>query len=235
MALIHERIAAMLADIDAIGKTKRNEQQGFMFRGIDDVYNSIHPILAKHGVFCTTEVLDSRTEERTTRAGAALIYRILTVRFTFFAADGSSVSSVLVGEGMDSGDKAGNKAMSIAHKYALIQLLAIPTADIADPDAESHEVAPKTMAAPKLAAPVAQSTAENLAPKGDAKAQALELVKKLGLDPKVRDGIMTAHGGRVETKDGLKSWVGIDWEGVLKDLLTLDAAKGGSSNDRTGG
>jgi len=135
--MIHEKIIAILADADAISKDRRNQQQGFNFRGIDDVYNALHPLLAKHGVFSTTEVIAERSEERQTAKGGTLIYRILTVRFTFYAADGSHVESVIIGEGMDSGDKASNKAMAVAHKYALLQLLAIPTEDEKDPDAVS--------------------------------------------------------------------------------------------------
>ena len=147
--LIYKKIAAILADSDAIGKDRINNQQGFRFRGIDDVYNSLHPILAKHGVFSTTTVLEDRTEERQSARGGTLIYRILKVQFTFYAEDGSFVQSVVIGEGMDSGDKASNKAMAIAHKYALLQLLAIPTEDAKDPDAESHEVLPKKQSTPQ--------------------------------------------------------------------------------------
>jgi hypothetical protein len=60
-----------------------------------------------------------------------------------YAPDGSSVSGVVVGEGMDSGDKAGNKALAIGHKYFYFQLFSIPTAEMVDPDAESHEITPK--------------------------------------------------------------------------------------------
>ncbi|WP_332446820.1 ERF family protein [Sphaerochaeta sp.] len=140
MADIYTSIACIMADIDAVGKTQKNQQQGFKFRGIDDIYNAVHPILAKHGVFTVPTVLSERSEERTTTRGGNLIYRILTMKYTFFASDGSSVDSVVIGEGMDSGDKAANKAMSVAHKYALLQALCIPTEEMADPDKESFEV-----------------------------------------------------------------------------------------------
>ena len=45
---------------------------------------------------------------------------------------------------MDSGDKATNKAMSIAYKYACFQVFCIPTEEMMDPDAEILEPAPKT-------------------------------------------------------------------------------------------
>ncbi|MGL9724902.1 ERF family protein, partial [Sodalis sp. (in: enterobacteria)] len=48
-------------------------------------------------------------------------------------------------EAMDSGDKATNKAMSIAYKYAAFQAFCIPTEETAiDADAEVHEVAAPT-------------------------------------------------------------------------------------------
>ena len=136
---IFEAMAEVMKDIDAIGKNQKNQQQGFKFRGIDDVYNAVHPILAKHGVFTVPTVLAERTEERQARNGGNLIYRILTLKYTFFAADGSSVEAVVIGEGMDSGDKGANKAMAVAHKYALLQTLCIPTEDMIDPDSQVPE------------------------------------------------------------------------------------------------
>ena len=49
----------------------------------------------------------------------------------------------VIGEGMDPGDKATNKALSIAFKYACFQLFCIPTEEMRDPDAEVHEVKPE--------------------------------------------------------------------------------------------
>jgi hypothetical protein len=139
MSNIYQAMAEVMRDVEAIGKDKQNRQQGFKFRGIDDVYNAVHPIFAKHGVFTVPTVLSERTEERQTRSGGNLIYRILTMKYTFFASDGSSVEAVVIGEGMDSGDKGANKGMAVAHKYALLQTLCIPTEDMIDPDSEVHE------------------------------------------------------------------------------------------------
>ena len=135
---IYKAIAEIQRELDAIGKTKRNQQQGFNFRGIDDVYNALHPLLAKHGVFTVPEVLEDRSEDRQTKSGGQLIYRILRMKYTFYATDGSSVSAVVIGEGMDSGDKASNKAMSIAHKYAFFQVFSIPTEEVAASDPENY-------------------------------------------------------------------------------------------------
>lgn len=137
--LIFARMAAILRDTKAIGKDRTNTQQGFKFRGIDDVYASLHSVFSEHGVFIATEVIDDTATERTTARGNALYHHVVKVRFTFYAEDGSSVSAVGLGEAMDSGDKAINKCLSIALKYVLFQAFLIPTEDAKDPDAETPE------------------------------------------------------------------------------------------------
>lgn len=134
---IYGAIAAAMNEIGAIGKNKRNQQQGFQYRGIDDVMNALYPILSKHGLFLAPEVLEHTREERTTKNGGNLIYSILKIRYTMYADDGSSVSATVIGEGMDSADKSSNKAMSVAMKYAMFQLFCIPTEEMIDPDSET--------------------------------------------------------------------------------------------------
>ena len=141
---IYESIAAVMGDIGAIGKDSRNTQQGFMFRGIDAVMNAINPALIKYKLFIVPEVLEQTREERQNSKGTTLIYSICKVKYTFYAEDGSSISATVIGEGMDTGDKATNKAMSIAFKYACFQVFCIPTEEMKDPDAECHEIKPKT-------------------------------------------------------------------------------------------
>jgi len=138
---IYLQMTKILKDTSAIGKEKQAGGLAYAFRGIDDVYNEIHSTLAKHGVFTIPTVLEERSEERKSKSGSILIYRILRIAYRFFADDGSFVSSIVVGEGMDSGDKAANKAMAVAHKYALLQAFCIPTEDVKDPETNHHEVA----------------------------------------------------------------------------------------------
>ena len=140
--MIYKSMCAIMKDMVAIGKDSTNQQQGFKFRSIDAVYNALNPLMAKHGVFTTPEVLEKTREERTNAKGTVIAFTCLRMRYTFLAADGSSVSCVVEGEGMDSGDKSANKAMAIAHKYALLQTFCIPTEEQKDPDAEVHEVTP---------------------------------------------------------------------------------------------
>lgn len=137
-AMIYKQLIACLRGTSAITKDKKNAQQGYRFRGIDDVYNALHPIFEENGVLPVPEVLESHREERQTKGGGNLIYTVLKLKVTFYAEDGSSVSATVQGEGMDSADKSTNKAMSAAYKYALFQLLCIPTEETAvDADAET--------------------------------------------------------------------------------------------------
>lgn len=136
---IYESINAIMQEVPAIAKEKQNAQQGFKYRGIDDVMNALQPLLAKYKVFVTPEVIDQQRQERTTGRGGNLLYSIVTVKYTFYAEDGSSVAAIVTGEGMDSGDKATNKAMAAAFKYALFQTFCIPTEEMKDADAETPE------------------------------------------------------------------------------------------------
>lgn len=138
---IYSKLIDIMRDMPAIGKDKVNAQQRFNYRGIDDVMNVLQPLFVKHGVFAVPEVLDKSREERTSKNGSVMAYTVLTVKYTLIAAsDGSSVSAIVVGEGMDSGDKSTNKALSVAMKYAMFQLLCIPTEEMKDPDSESPEL-----------------------------------------------------------------------------------------------
>lgn len=131
---IHAAIIAIMRSVGPIAKGQKNVTQNFMYRGVDDVYNACHPQFAEHGVYQTSKILDHHHETTQTQKGTPMTRVLLKMEFTFWAEDGSFVSTQVIGEGMDwGGDKAHNKAMSIASKYALLQLLQIPTAMV-DPD-----------------------------------------------------------------------------------------------------
>lgn len=139
--MIYKKIADILNDVEAIAKDKKNTSQNYKFRGIDDVYNALHPLFKKNRVFVTTDVIDEKRERIDTEKEGKISSRFnvyLTVKFTYFAEDGSSVSSTTKGEAMDAGDKATNKAMSAAQKYSLIQMFLIPTEE-GSPDSDAGD------------------------------------------------------------------------------------------------
>lgn len=155
---IYELIGKAMAEIGAIGKDSYNSQQKYKFRGIDAVYNALNPVLTKYGLFICPEILDQQREERTTQSGGMLKYTILTMRYRVFAPDGSNIEMTVVGEGMDSGDKSANKAMSVAMKYAMFQLFCIPTEEMIDSDRESYtDVLPKGQKPPQNTQKAAQN------------------------------------------------------------------------------
>lgn len=143
MMNIYQSITKIMEEVPAIGKEQVNKQQGFKFRGIDDVMNALQPLLAKNKVFIVPEILEQTREERQTTKGGNLIYSICKIKYKFYAEDGSSIEAITIGEGMDSGDKATNKAMAIAMKYALFQVFCIPTEEMKDPDSETPEPSTK--------------------------------------------------------------------------------------------
>lgn len=157
---IFELIPKVMAKVGAIEKGRKNTQQNYAFRGIDDVFAAFQSPLAEYGVFYIPEVLDSTVTERESSAGKTLIYTNLKVAYTFYAPDGSNVRAVVVGEAMDSADKSSNKAMSAALKYALLQIFCVPT-ESDDADAHSPEVKPKVRTA-------AASVSRTSQPEGDA-------------------------------------------------------------------
>ena len=183
---IFESIVAIQADVDFIGKDKQSETgQRFKYRGVDQVLNTLHPLFAKHKVFAVPEVLEILNREwKTTKTGASVVYQTAKVRYTFYAEDGSSVSATVLGEAMDSGDKASNKCMSVAYKYACFQILSIPTEETtADPDDETETFAKPAQKPAQRAQKAPEITAEALTAAGvkDANGMIDWLEKQMGM------------------------------------------------------
>ena len=149
---VYQAISAVAKEMaeKGISKDRKNVQQGFQFRGIDQVYNALAPALAKNGLVILPRITERTVTERATQKGGVLFYVVVKAEFDFVATEDGSVHTVTTyGEAMDSGDKATNKAMSIAYKYAAFQAFCIPTEETAvDPDAEVHHVAPQQKTAP---------------------------------------------------------------------------------------
>ena len=136
---IFEAINGVMRDVGAVGKTQENTFDKYKFRGIDAVMNALYPAMTKNKVFVTPTVLDMQREDRASRDGKTMMYTVLTVKYTFYTEDGSSVDCVVVGEAMDRSDKSTNKAMSAAFKYACFQTFCIPTDEMQDADASRQE------------------------------------------------------------------------------------------------
>jgi hypothetical protein len=137
------KVQAKLSEI-GIAKDSKNEAQKFMFRSIDQIYNTISGLVAEAQLCILPRMIARTVEERTNKSGTALFYVTVEAEFDLVsAADGSKHTVKTFGEAMDSGDKATNKAMSAAYKYACIQTFCIPTEGDNDADATTHEVQKK--------------------------------------------------------------------------------------------
>jgi hypothetical protein len=137
---VYQAINQVQSELAKIGITKsRTNTQGasYTFRGIDDIFNTVSPLLAQHGLCILPRVLSREQVERQSKSGGAIFYTTVEVEFDFVSAeDGSKHTVKTFGEAMDSSDKSTNKAMSAAYKYAALQAFAIPTEG--DNDADSH-------------------------------------------------------------------------------------------------
>lgn len=144
---VYQAINAIQYALSKIGITKdgRNTQgNGYSFRGIDQVYNTLSPLLAEHKLCILPRVVKSMQTERQSSSNKTLIYSYVTMEFDLVSSeDGSKHTICTVGEAFDSGDKSMNKAMSAAYKYAAFQAFAIPTEGDNDADNHTHEVASK--------------------------------------------------------------------------------------------
>ncbi len=137
------KVQAKLSEV-GIAKDSKNEAQKFMFRSIDQIYNTISGLVAEAQLCILPRMIARTVEERTNKSGTALFYVTVEAEFDLVsAADGSKHTVKTFGEAMDSGDKATNKAMSAAYKYACIQTFCIPTEGDNDADATTHEVQKK--------------------------------------------------------------------------------------------
>jgi len=139
--LIYQIIPKIMAEVGAIGKAHQNKMQNYAYRGVDDVMATVQPLMAKHGMFVYPCV--RRIQHEQVLAGknqTPMMHVIADISYTFVASDGSSFEAGAIGEATDSGDKAGNKAMASAYKYAVTQTLSIPTSDPKDTERNSPDL-----------------------------------------------------------------------------------------------
>ena len=145
--LIYKKMANVYAKVDAITKTKSNTGSlQYPFRGIDDVYNTLHKVFAEEGIFVIPEILSSERNQITNKSGSIGYHTISKIKYTFYAEDGSSVSASAEGEAIDYGDKSTSKSQSMSFKYTLLQTFMIPTEDTEDGDKTSPEAGKHTPA-----------------------------------------------------------------------------------------
>ncbi len=146
---VYQAITAVTAAMarEGLAKSRKNDQQGYKFRGIDDVYNALSGHLAAQSLCILPRIVARDVTERPTKSGGVSTYVVLTVEFDLVSSvDGTTHTIRTMGEAMDTADKATNKAMSAAMKYACLLAFQIPTEGDNDADAHHHEKAGPSLA-----------------------------------------------------------------------------------------
>ena len=201
METIYSKLGEVMKEVTAIDKTRKNEQQGFMFRGIEDFMNELHNSFAKHGIIILPHELEHIQESyevKNSRGEVKLQFRTrVHMEFKFISTeDGSFVEADGWGEAADNADKGYNKTKSIALKYVLMQMFLVPTKDIADPDKETpEEVTAKVSKSKKTAAPAPAPAEGN---------DDLYLVKQLIKEAKTKDELLKIWNDWPEAHDQIK-------------------------------
>lgn len=175
---VYAKIAAVQGALAKVGISKDRKNltpgQNYNFRGIDEVYNTLSPLMSEHGLCILPRIISREVSTRQSKNGGTLFCVTVEAEFDFVSADDGSIHVVKTyGEAMDSSDKATNKAMSAAYKYAALMTFAIPTEGDNDADAHTHEV----VASPR------QTKAEPTGPVDDGQWMVItDLIEKTGTD-----------------------------------------------------
>lgn len=156
---VYEAISAVQAELAKSGISKDRKASGggasYSFRGIDDVYSHLAPLLPKHGLVIIPRCISRDCAERQSKNGGALFYVTVHAEFDFVSSkDGSKHTCATFGEAMDSSDKATNKAMSAAYKYAAFMTFCIPVEGDNDTENANHQV--EVRQSPELTALLAE-------------------------------------------------------------------------------
>lgn len=185
---VYKAIGAVsqIMSTEGISKSRNNQQQGYKFRGIDDVLNALSAALVDAGLVILPRCTERTVVERATAKGGALFNVCCRVEFDLVSTeDGSKHTVCTYGEAMDSADKATNKAMSAAYKYLALLVFCIPTEASPDNDADfsTHEVASnRQAAAPAAEAPSPKAVAAKLTA-GVSAGRAVEIAAGLAETP----------------------------------------------------
>ncbi len=143
---IYEAISKITQKLPAIPKTHQGQGVNYKFRGIDDIYQVLQPLMAEYQVNAWPEVLTERYETVTTKSGGTATRCFMKVKWKFVcAADPKTAEYVTIAsEALDTSDKATNKALTASDKYACLLLFKIPTEEPKDTEEENIEIEKKT-------------------------------------------------------------------------------------------
>lgn len=135
---IYAVMSAAMEEVQAVRKEGFNDQQRYNFRGIDQVVNAVGPIFRKHKIIPVPHHCTAKYRDVLTSKGNPSREVTVEATYRFYGPAGDFIEAIVPGESMDVGDKGTPKAMSVAYRIVLLQMLCIPT-DEPDPDEGTYE------------------------------------------------------------------------------------------------
>lgn len=141
---VYAAISAVTGALSTSGieKSRMNTQEGYRFRGIDDIFDRLSPLLAEHKLCVLPRMLERERRKQRGLNGAGLISVCVKVAYDLISAEDGSIHTIeAYGEALDVGDKATSKAVSAAFKSAILQAFCIPISGRDDADAQTHRLA----------------------------------------------------------------------------------------------
>jgi hypothetical protein len=94
-----ELLIEAMRKVKPVGKTQRNTQQNYNFRGIDDVVNAANPVFKRLGILVIPRVRSATYRDVTTTKGNPSREVTVTVEFAFYGPRGDCLSAVVADEG----------------------------------------------------------------------------------------------------------------------------------------
>jgi len=130
---IHQRILAVMAEVDYVAKGDKMVNKQYTFVSHDTVTARLHPQFVKHGICVVPSVTGSSINGNRTAVE-------LNIQFINADKPDDRIEIQYIGYGIDPQDKGPGKAVSYAYKYALLKLFALETGD--DPERDIIDFKP---------------------------------------------------------------------------------------------
>lgn len=190
------KLARIMAEIETVAKTGYNDFHKYSYATEANILEAVRAKLSAASIFIytstdKTEIITTVTRERRTMKDGTVVEsekasHITAVTTLHTIVDGESGEQFVVqgyGQGQDSGDKGGYKALTGAIKYFLLKTFMIPTGD--DPEATDGNGA-------KTEQPRHESQSQPAAPRVQVSAAPAKTVQA----PKLPDGVRVAFNAK---------------------------------------
>lgn len=129
--LLAAKLAEVMLEVDGVAKTGYNSFHKYKFVEESAVSDAIRGALAKRNVCVIPTIKDWKKE-----GDMAIVFMEFTIRD---GDTGDFIVSSMIGEGVDKGDKAFPKAVTMATKYWLLKTFLMPTNNDAEADTETDK------------------------------------------------------------------------------------------------